>query len=198
MNPDHVHDFMAILARNSIRSVIVGGAAVRRSYPSESQDVDALVMTKQYGAAVRALDKDPSVVSFSHERNQMATGHFHTRYRLVRFDLLDPTAFAGTSAGDDFFDYVARHGSVLTEDGRMAKVAVVWYMRLVIEGDSWTAQVGKILRDLRAGVPWETTSGVRRIARRFGVGQRVDQRLLTVEDAARLAGLLPSKGRTSV
>jgi hypothetical protein len=190
MNPEFVSDFAVVLRRNHIRYVIVGGAAVWRYYPSESQDVDALLVARDYARAVRILDKDPSVESFSEEEGRMATGHFHSRFRLVRFDLLDPSAFSGARSGDAFFEYVARHGSELSNEGRVATVPVVWYMRLAIEGDAWTAQVGKILRDVRAGAPWALKARVLRIARHFGLAPLVSERWRMVEEGGRRTGLL--------
>ena len=198
MNAEHVRDFGRILRRNEIQFVIVGGAAVRHFVPSESQDVDALLLAKEYRRAVRAFDKDPAVVSFSDEAGEMATGHFHSRFRLVRFDLLNPGAFSGSRSGDEFFLYVARHGSVPTPDGRVARVPIVWYMRLVIEGEAWQAQVSKILRDLRAGAPWLQIGAVRRIAHRFDTAERISQRLPIVADAALRLGLLGGKRVDSV
>jgi hypothetical protein len=191
MNPDHVRGFGEILRRNSIRFVLVGGAAVRHFYPSESQGVDALLMAKGYDRAIELLDKDAAVVSFAREEGRMATGHFHSRFRLVRFDLLNPEAFSGSHSGDSFFDYVSRSGSLSSDGIRLATVPVVWYMRLAIEGDAWTAQIAKILRDVRAGAPWGLKRDVMRVARRFGLGSRTSERWLVVEESARRARLFP-------
>ncbi len=169
--------------------MIVGGAAVAEVYPSESVDIDVLLMAREYARAVDELDHDPSVVSMSREGGEMAGGHFLVGHTVVRFDLLNPEAFSGNRSGDEFFDFVRRSGSRRTPEGVVAKVAVVWYMRLVIEGDAWLVQVQKILRDLRAGAPWDLTKDVRRIAKRFGVEERLDDRLGLVKQEAERAGL---------
>ena len=56
----------------------------------------------------------------------MSGGHFLVGATVVRFDILDPAAFSGTHAGDEFFDYVNRHGSRDFPEGRVATVPVVW------------------------------------------------------------------------
>jgi len=198
MKLEHVGGLADILRRNRVRFVIVGGAAVLRSFPSESRDVDALVMTRDYERATEQLDKDPGVVSFTNEGDEMAGGHFLSQGALIRFDLLNPEAFSGERNGDDFFDYVVRWRSTATEVGRVASVPLVWYMRLVIDNENWAIQVPKILRDLRAGAPVALFAEVRRVARRFGVLGRVEPRIEFVRDAAMRAGLLPYGPRRAV
>ncbi|HEV2519384.1 MAG TPA: hypothetical protein VGX00_02020 [Thermoplasmata archaeon] len=193
MNRNHVRKFATILNKHGIHYVIVGGAAVAEVYPSESRDVDVLLMTREYARGVDALDHDPSIVSMSRDDSEMAGGHFVVGHEVVRFDVLDPSAFSGRRPGDTFFDYVARFGSRGTADGRVAKVGVVWYTRLVIESDAWLVQVQKILRDLRAGAPWALTKDVHRIARRFGVQTRIMDRLEFLQQEAERAGLRPSQ-----
>jgi hypothetical protein len=116
----------------------------------------------------------------------MPGGHVLVRGALVRFDLLDPAAYSGRRSGADFFGYVTRYESDPSPLGRMARPPVVWYMRAVI--DRWELYVPKILRDLRAGAPWSTVDGVRRIARRNGVEAVLEPRLESIRRAARVAG----------
>jgi len=160
------------------------------AYPSESLDADAVLMARDYAHSIRVLGKDPRVVSLSREAGMMTTGKFHSRTRLLGFHLLDPAAFSGTNPGDDFYDYVARYGSILSPIGRVSTVPTVWYMRLAIEGEAWTAQVGKILREVRSGAPWTLYQGVAKIAQRFGLRRRTAERWRIVQDSARRAGLL--------
>ncbi len=192
MRPEHVPAFAQILRRNKVRYIIVGGSAVLHFYPSESRAVDALLLAREYGRAVSLIDKDPAVVSFSSGDGEMASGRFLSRKSVVRFDLLNPEAFSGARPGDAFYDFVSRHGSIPTEDGRLATVDVVWYMRLVIEGEAWRVQVPKILRDIRAGAPWSVVDKSLRIARRFGTQERLRGRVHGPDglaEATRLAGL---------
>lgn len=195
MNRAHVRAFSKVLTRNKIRFVVVGGAAVFEVYPSETRDVDVLLLAREYSRTVEALDHDPSIVAMTRESGEMAGGHFLVGPEVVRFDLLNPKAFSGSHAGDDFFDYVLRHGSRTTPDGRVATVPVVWYMRLVIEGESWLVQVQKILRDLRAGAPWSLMVAVRHVASRFGEEARLRERIGRVREEAERAGLLHRSDR---
>ncbi len=186
----HVRAFVKVLKKHGIRYVVVGGAAVAEVYPSESFDVDVLLLAREYTTGVDALDHDPTIVSMTRERDEMAGGHFVDGPALVRFDLLNPRAFSGHRPGDAFFDYVERYGSRASSEGAVATVPVVWYMRLVIEGDSWLVQVQKILRDLRAGAPWSLSKDVLRIATHFDVQTRLKERLGLVRQEAERAGLL--------
>lgn len=197
MKPGHLVPFSKILSRHLVEFLIVGGGAVRQFYPSEPQDVDLLLMSRKYEAAVRALEQDPDVESFSWESRGLATGYFRTCKRLVRFDLIDPGAFSGNRSGDQFFEYVSDYGSVSSKAGRVATVPVVWYMRLALEGEAWTAHVPKIIRDIQAGAPWSFQKSVRRIARRFGTLTRVDERLRLVRTSAVRGGLLAFEDRAS-
>ena len=190
MSPDLLRDLAWVLKRTDTRFVRVGEAAIRSFYPSEAQDVNVLLMARGYERTIRRIREAPSVVSFAREENRMATGFFDSRFRRVRFYLINPGAFSGPRSGDEFFDYVWRYGSVPGGEFRVATVAVVWFMRLAIEGDSWTAQAARILRDLRTGASWKLMRPVRRIADRFCAGPRVSERLVHLEDAARRAGLL--------
>ena len=133
----------------------------------------------------RAVDKDPSVGSMTRVPATTPGGHVIVRGSLVRFVLLDPASYAGTRDPRDFYRYVRRYASEPSPIGRVATPAVVWYMRLVI--DPYELYLPKILRDLRAGVPWSTTYGARRIARRFGVADVVAQRLEALESVAQIS-----------
>ncbi len=189
MNPVQIERFAEVLRRHRAHFVVVGGAAVFQEYPSESRDVDALLMTKEYARVVEEVDHDPAVVSMTREAGQMAGGHFVVDQSLVRFDLLDPQPFAGRRPADDFFDYVARFGSRERNGLRFARTATVWYMRLVLPGEAWRVQVPKVLRDVRAGAPWSLLTTVGRIGRRFGVHDRLLPRLRVLREQAQRVGL---------
>lgn len=81
----------------------------------------------------------------------------------------------------------------------MALPKVVWYMRLVI--DRWELYVPKMLRDLRAGVPWSTAEEVQRLADRFERGDLLRERIAQLRADARVVGLVqprhPSVGKRS-
>lgn len=192
VNRECVRAFSKIMERHDVTFIVVRGAAVFEAYQSESADVDVLVLAKDYERVVREVDKDPSVISMTKESGEMAGGHFMAGPSIVRFDLLNPEAFSGKRPGDDFFDYVLKHGSSLRSKVSYATVPVVWYMRLVIEEDAWLVQVQKILRDMRAGAPPDILKDVRRIARSFSLGDMMEPRLSRVTEEARRVGLIPS------
>ena len=190
MNPEYVSALAKILQRHRAKFIVVGGAAVYRLYPSESHDVNALLMAREYSRLVGEIDKDPGVVSMTREEGEMAGGHFIAGQSLVRFDLLDPSAFSGKKDGDEFFDYVHQYASTKEGDIPYADPAVVWYMRLLVGGEGWRVQVPKLLRDVRAGAPWELLDRVREIASRFGVQETLGHRIPILQEQARRAGLL--------
>jgi hypothetical protein len=181
--------FARILERNRIEYIFVGGVAVRTYYPSETEDFDVMIIPRDYQRAVAAVDRDPAVASMSRGPAEMPGGHVIVHGALVRFDLLDPAAYAGRRSGPEFYDYVKRYASDPSPVGRVARPNVVWYMRLVI--DRWELYVPKMLRDLRAGVPWSIADEVQRLAERHGVGRAVRDRLRRLRDDARVVGLLP-------
>ncbi len=187
MTSDEAADFARILRRNHLDFVFVGGTAIRRHYPSQTFDVDVMVLPGDYRRAVEAIDRDPSVASMDRGPASIPGGHVIVRGQLVRFDLLDPAAYAGVRSASEFYRYVRRYGSEPSPAGRVARPAVVWYMRLVI--DPYELYFPKILRDLRAGVPWSTVDAARRIARRFGVRARVGPRIRLLAEVAEIARL---------
>lgn len=187
MSADEASEFAQILRRNEIDYVFVGGTAIRLHYPSETFDFDVMVLPSDFSRAVATVDKDRAVASMDRGPASMPGGHVIVRGALVRFDLLDPAAYAGNRTADEFYSYVRRYASDPSPIGRAARPSVVWYMRLII--DRHELYFPKILRDLRAGVPWSTLDEVRRIARRFGLADRVAQRVVTLETVARIAKL---------
>jgi len=187
MKSDEASEFAELLRRNQIDFIFVGGTAILRRYPSQTFDFDVMVLPRDFARGVAAIDKDPSVASMSRSPATIPGGHVIVRGSLVRFDLLDPAAYAGTRTGQDFYTYVRRYASDPSPIGRIAKPAVVWYMRLVI--DRHELYFPKIVRDLRAGVPWSTVDEVRRIAKRFGVDDVIRQRIQTLAEVADIVKL---------
>ena len=184
-------EFAQILRRNAIDFVFVGGVAIAQRFPSATQDFDVMVLPKGYARAVERIDRDPAVVSMSRGPAEMPGGHVLVRGTLVRFDLLDPAAYSGVRRGEEFYGFVARYRSDLTDLGRIARPEVVWYMRLVI--DQWVVYVSKILRDLRAGAPWSIATKVDRIAHRFGVQRMIRERMEHLKEDARVVGFGPGQ-----
>ncbi len=187
MTPNDALEFARILRRNRVDYVFVGGTAILRHYPSRTLDFDVMVLPRDFRRAVAAVDKDPSVVAMDRGPTSMPGGHVIIRGALVRFALLDPAAYAGTRPAGEFYAYVRRYASEPSRLGRVATASVVWYMRLVI--DRYELYFPKMLRDLRAGVPWSTVDRARRIARRFGVAHLVDERARSLADVADIARL---------
>lgn len=190
MNPTDLPTFVEILHRHQVEFIIVGGAAIEAEIPSVSRDIDALVLSRDYARAARELGTDPKVVSISNEPGSLASGHFLSSGTLVRYELLDPTAYSGTRSGEMFFEFVRRYHGRTTKMGTVARPWVVWYMRLVIE--DWRTYVEKILRDLRAGAPWGWIGKVRVVALKLGTADRIAPRIDELREVVRLAGLLPS------
>jgi len=187
MKPDEASEFAQILRRNHIDYIFVGGTAILHRYPSHTFDFDVMVLPRDFARGVEAVDKDPSVASMARAPASMPGGHVIVRGSLVRFDLLDPAAYAGTRTGEHFYRYVRRYASEPSPIGRVATPAVVWYMRLVI--DRHELYFPKLIRDLRAGVPWSTTDEVRRIAKRFGVADIVGERIHALAELAAILKL---------
>ena len=184
MSTDTAGEFATVLRRNRIEYIFVGGVAIRVHYPSATVDFDVMVLPRDFAAAVDRVDQDPAVVSMDRAPASMPGGHVIVGGTLVRFDLLDPRAYSGTRSGSAFYAYVRRYASESFPIGRVAFPSVVWYMRLVIDRHEF--YYPKILRDLRAGVPWPTVREVRRIATRFGVEALVAPRLDRLEELARI------------
>ena len=187
MKPDYASEFAGILRRNHIDFIFVGAKAIFRRYPSQTFDFDVMVLARDFARGVAAVDKDPSVASMSRSPVTMPGGHVIIRGPSVRFVLLDPAAYAGACTGEDFYAYVRRYASDSSPIGRIAKPAVVWYMRLVI--DRHELYVPKMVRELRAGVPWSTVDEVRRIAKRFGVDDLIACRIRTLSEVAEIVKL---------
>lgn len=185
MRSDEASEFAQILRRNRIDYTFVGGTAILSHFPSVTLDFDVMVLPRDFSRAVESIDKDPAVAAMDRSPVSMPGGHVIVRGNLVRFELLDPAAYAGARTGEEFYGYVRRYASEATPIGRVARPAVVWYMRLVI--DRYELYIPKILRDLRAGVPWSTITVVRRMAKHFGVGDLVGERTRTLEEVARIA-----------
>lgn len=188
MITDEAEEFARILRRNGVDYVFVGGVAIGAHFPSETFDFDVMVIPRDFKASVARVDRDPAIVSMGRDPGSMPGGHVIVKGELVRFDLLDPGAYSGARSASDFYTYVRRHGSEPSPLGRIARPAVVWYMRLVIDGHE--LYYSKILRDLRAGVPPSTVGAVRRLAIHFGVGALVAPRVDRLVELARIARLL--------
>jgi hypothetical protein len=187
MSESEADEFAKILRRNGIDYIFVGGVAIQTRFPSETFDFDVMVLPKDFAGAVERIDHDPAIASMDRSPASMPGGHVIVKGTLVRFDLLDPAAYSGAKTGDQFYSYVRRYASESSDLGRVATPSVVWYMRLVI--DRFELYVPKILRDLRAGVPWSTIEGVRTLGARFGVSDRIMPRLDHLEETARIARL---------
>ncbi len=176
-----IEGFARLLERHGIRFVIVGGQAVARSVPTATEDIDALVMVDDLGAAVEALREDPAVRQIDAPSSGMAGGRVRTGGREIDFDLLDPAAYSGSRSGREFFEFAHRHRS-----GSFAAPRLVWYMRLVA-GDL-AVYGSKIATDIRNGAPLSWLEDARRIARRFGTAGTVETGVRFVRELVRLSG----------
>ncbi|MCI4347238.1 MAG: hypothetical protein L3J97_01300 [Thermoplasmata archaeon] len=187
MNPDDVGIVGRRVQALGARFLIVGGAAVARAVPSETEDVDLMLAVSDFGRVIRSLAKDPT--AYVEKVGAIAGGFLIAGDRRIEFDLLDPSAFSGERSAVEFFDYVFRYRSRAGPEGRYAAPPVVWYMRLMVP--DWLTYVQKILRDLRAGAPWSWMEIVLDIARRFGTRADLVPRVAEAREDARMARLLP-------
>jgi hypothetical protein len=188
MTAEEAREFAQILQRNRVDYIFVGGVAIRNRYRSDTVDFDVMVLPRDFAGAIERIDHDPSVASMTRGPGSMPGGHVIVRGELVRFDILDPAAYAGNRTGSEFYSYVRRYASEPSALGRVAFPSVVWYMRLVI--DRYELYFTKMRRDLNAGVPISTLREARRIATRFGVGPLMARRVAQFEEWARVAGVL--------
>jgi hypothetical protein len=154
--------------------VVVGGSAIQIEVQVATKDVDILVS-----------DRDLSTVDSTMEGRadayplDPATGTIRgTTVAIGRSSIQVDFLSAGPFGGDDFLRYVRDRGSRSYEGALRARPEVVFYMRLSL--DDWRENIPSIERDLRVGVPESTLDGAVGVARRFGRGRRLRERVEAV------------------
>lgn len=169
---------------HGFRVLVVGGMAMQLAGVAATSDVDLFLTTRDFDRLPSEFRRDRQVFALlSTGHGRVISGGLRTIEGDLRFAVLDPTSFSGNRSGAEFFDYVYRYWSYTSTLGRAVRPAVVWYSRLVLEGE---AQLGRIVRDLEEGAPPKWFRSVQRIADRFGVGARVAQRIPRVQELHRI------------
>ncbi len=168
-----------VLDRNSVRFVVVGGQAIYLRVHTSTSDVDVIVATPEYEAAVTRLSSDTDVAGSD---RQGGTSFIHLKTAGgARLDILDAANYSGDRPGAEFFRYVVEEGSIVKDGVRYATVPVVWYMRLVI--DPWETYAEKLLTNVVDGIgPVAPLREVGAIGRRFGTAEKLANRLAFVRN----------------
>lgn len=162
----------AILRRNEVQYVVVGGQAIGKAVRATG-DVDVMVTATDYAAAVTALRSDEDA-EFQWEEQGVA--RFAMRPMGGEFlDVLDASGFAGSRGSEDFFGFLVDEESTMQDGIRYATPAAVWYTRLMVR--RWRHYSDKILQDLLGGVAAGRMRRVVEIARRFGTEETIRERV---------------------
>jgi hypothetical protein len=168
----------AILRRQGIRYVVVGGQAVAREAATTTHDVDVMVATDDYAATVDKLRTEADLV-FDWGNDQLA------RFRIrseggVPLDVINAATFSGRKSGGEFFAFLIEAGSSETDGVAYATPETVWYTRLMTK--RWRAYAEKIVTNVIDGVGVERLRKVEEIARRFGTEATVRARIEYVRE----------------
>ncbi len=170
-----------ILRRHGIRYVVVGGQAIAQSAATATRDVDVMVTTADYRAALARLGADT-------ELTQAWDGGAVTRFGIrgaggTPLDVVDAGVFAGTRTADEFFDFLVHEESTEADGIRYVSAAAVWYTRLLTK--RWRVYAEKIVTNVLDGVSPERLDQVEAIARRFGTDAVLRPRIEYVREALR-------------
>jgi hypothetical protein len=168
-----------------VRFIVVGGSAIELHYDAGTLDVDVLILVGDWQPVAEALLKSPLATPLEPDEGQLRG----TQVRLggiepIDLEFLSAEPFSGSRSPDEFVEYVRTYRSEKIGDVRYANPAVVWYIRLSIEG-FWDQYVSKIRRDIAAGVPEATFDAVLEIADRFGVRDKIRERVVFAKKTLR-------------
>ena len=157
-----------------IEYIVVGGAALERTYPIGTGDIDLVIAMRDYPTVLRKLESHPRVRNVE-DVGTMAGCRFRVGTHWTDVEFINPKLFSGRRPPDAFVRYVARYRSEETDVGRVASPEVVWYMRLAVP--DWVIYIQKILRDVRAGVPPSLLGKALEIAEYFGNREEIEPRV---------------------
>jgi len=185
MNPQTVRKVAAwIRSELRVPFVVVGGSAIERHVSVGTKDVDVLIAVGDWSSLDSALEHrrdatplDPSTGTIRGTVLMLPEGR-------VDVEFISGQPFSGSRPGDDFVVYVRNYRSSISHGIRYADEAVVFYMRLAVDG--WEANGPGILRDLRAGVPGSTLDAAVEIGRRFGRQSEIRERAAFFREKAHL------------
>lgn len=154
----------AILRGHGIQYVVVGGQAVARTVRTGTVDVDVMVTTADFDAAVARLLKDPRI-RLRAMREGVALLSIESAEGAA-LDVLDSAPFAGTRSGAEFYRFLVEEESSEASGIRYASTAVVWYTRLLTS--RWKLYAEKILVNIVDGADAGLLDHAEQIAQRFG------------------------------
>jgi hypothetical protein len=176
-----------ILRRHGIRYAVVGGQAVARRAATSTRDVDVMVTTAEYGAAVERLKADPDLTA-AFEAGPVA--RFGIRdLRGVPLDVIDAGVFAGSRTGAEFFEFLLGEQSTEVDGISYVSPEAVWYTRLLTK--RWRAYAEKIVTNVLDGLEADRLAGVEAIARRFGTEATLQERIAYVREELKRPELDP-------
>lgn len=168
----------AILRRQRIRFIVIGGQAIARTAATTTHDVDVMVATDDYATTITRLRSEKDL-TFDWEDHQIA------RFRIrsvggVPLDVINAATFAGSRSGEEFFRYLAEEGSTETDGVAYATPEIVWYTRLLTK--RWQSYAEKIVTNVIDGVSAGRLRKVEEIAERFGTEGTIRDRIAHVRE----------------
>ncbi|MGI0133072.1 MAG: hypothetical protein ACREDK_08325 [Thermoplasmata archaeon] len=168
----------ALLRKHGIRFAVVGGQAIARDAATATRDVDVMVTTDDYAAAVDRLRQDPDL-TLAWEGGAVTRFGIQT-HQGVPLDVVDAGVFSGTKTSAEFFEYLTHEQA--TESGGIlyASAEMVWYTRLLTK--RWRAYAEKIVTNVIDGISVDRLVRVEEIARRFGTDTTLKERIEYVRE----------------
>jgi hypothetical protein len=168
----------AILKRQGILFVVVGGQAIAQEAATTTHDVDVMVATSDFGKTIARLRMEKDL-TFDWEDNQIA------RFRIrsvggVPLDVINASTFSGNQSGEAFFRFLTEDGSTVSDGVAYATPEVVWYTRLLTK--RWKSYAEKIVTNVIDGIGAAHLRKVEEVARRFGTEATIQERLAYVRE----------------
>ena len=180
---DDLSAVCAILRREKLHYIVVGGAALERRFPIGTADIDLVIAVGEFASLPGRLARIPGVRAIEPLGTIIGCEILvETHWTDVEF--INPRLFSGKRSAQDFVRYVSRFRSDRTEVGRVARPEIVWYMRLATR--DWVVYGQKILRDVRAGVPPTVLETVLEVAGHLGNREVLEPRVERVRELLEL------------
>jgi hypothetical protein len=191
---DVVRDVVARIRATGVSYIVVGGQAVHEAAVySGTIGVDVMVAFRDYDSIIVRLKEDekfgtPDLASWV-AKYEVSTGPRHDD--VTEVDVLNGKKYCGNRTADEFFDYILSGWTVPTGLGPAARIAAVWYTRLMVDnrGDAY---VRKVVRDIRAGAPTGDLDDALRIADHFGTCKVLASRIARAQEILAEAGGPPA------
>lgn len=154
--------------------IVVGGSAIEAEVSVGTKDVDFLVSARDLEKVDLALESRKDAHPLEPATGTIRGTEVLIGRASIQVDFLSATPFGG----EVFLDYVQRRGSIRYEGARRARPKVVFYMRLSL--DDWRENIPSIERDLKAGISVSALGGAILVARHFGRGELIEERVNAV------------------